>query len=52
MAKGPGGYVREKERIDLVILDLIMPIMGGKDCLKKILTIDPQAKSHCQRLLG
>ena len=37
-------YGKEKERIALVILDLIMPIMGGKDCLKKILAIDPHAK--------
>jgi PAS domain S-box-containing protein len=37
-------YGREKEHIALVILDLIMPTMGGKDCLKKILKIDPQAR--------
>ena len=28
----------------MVILDLIMPTMGGKDWLKKILKIDPQAR--------
>ncbi len=37
-------YEKEKGHIDLVILDLIMPTMGGKDCLNKILEIDPQAK--------
>ncbi len=37
-------YRKEKERIDLVILDLIMPGMGGKRCLEKLLKIDPQAK--------
>ena len=37
-------YIREKEHIALVILDLIMPSMGGKDCLKKILDIDPRAR--------
>lgn len=37
-------YGREKEHITLVILDLIMPAMGGKDCLKKLLEIDPEAK--------
>ncbi len=37
-------YGREKENIGLIILDLIMPIMGGKDCLRKITEIDPQAK--------
>jgi two-component system, cell cycle sensor histidine kinase and response regulator CckA len=37
-------YRRENERIALVILDLIMPTMGGKDCLKKVLEIDPDAR--------
>jgi PAS domain S-box-containing protein len=37
-------YQREKDRIHLVILDLIMPNMGGKDCLKRILDINPQAR--------
>lgn len=37
-------YSREKGRISLVILDLIMPTLGGKECLKKILAINPQAK--------
>ncbi|AFM25918.1 PAS domain S-box protein [Desulfomonile tiedjei] len=37
-------YTREKDDITLVILDLIMPILGGKDCLKRILQINPQAR--------
>jgi DNA-binding NarL/FixJ family response regulator len=37
-------YRREKERIDLVIMDLIMPGMGGKKCLEEILRLDPQAR--------
>ena len=37
-------YRRGDERIDLVILDLIMPGMGGKKCLEKILEINPKAK--------
>lgn len=37
-------YGREKERIALVILDLIMPTMGGKDCLQKMLQLDPKAR--------
>jgi two-component system, cell cycle sensor histidine kinase and response regulator CckA len=37
-------YDREREKISIVLLDLIMPTMGGKDCLRKILEIDPQAK--------
>ncbi|MBI4799034.1 MAG: response regulator [Desulfarculus sp.] len=30
--------------IDLVIMDLSMPGMGGRNCLKKILALNPQAK--------
>jgi PAS domain S-box-containing protein len=37
-------YRKEAERIDLVILDLIMPGMGGSKCLEKLLKINPQAK--------
>jgi PAS domain S-box-containing protein len=37
-------YRREKKRIDLVILDLIMPGMGGKRTLEELLKIDPKAK--------
>ena len=28
----------------MIILDLIMPEMAGKECLEEILRIDPQAK--------
>jgi len=34
-------YREKKEVISLVILDLIMPGMGGKKCLKEILSISP-----------
>jgi len=37
-------YSKEKGRFDLVILDLIMPKMGGKDCLKELLKIDPRTR--------
>jgi CheY-like chemotaxis protein len=37
-------YRQEQSRIDLVILDLIMPGMGGSRCLRKLLEIDPQAQ--------
>ncbi len=33
-----------KGLIDLVILDVIMPGMGGRQCLQKILDMDPAAK--------
>jgi CheY-like chemotaxis protein len=37
-------FEQQRDRIDLVILDLIMPGMGGRRCLKKILEIDPRAR--------
>jgi PAS domain S-box-containing protein len=37
-------YEKEKEQIDLVILDLVIPGMGGKKCYEEILKINPQAK--------
>lgn len=37
-------FAKEKKRIDLIILDLIMPEMGGRECLLEILKIDPSAK--------
>jgi two-component system, cell cycle sensor histidine kinase and response regulator CckA len=37
-------YGKEDERVELVILDLIMPGMGGRKCLEQILKINPRAK--------
>ncbi len=37
-------FVREGPHIDLVILDLIMPEMGGIDCLREIKRIAPSTK--------
>ena len=37
-------FQQEKERIDLVVLDLIMPGMGGRRCLEELLKIDSHAK--------
>ncbi len=37
-------YSAHKEDIALVILDLIMPGMGGKKCLDELLRIDPTVK--------
>ncbi len=37
-------YNQKKDEISLVILDLIMPEMDGKQCLHEILKIDPDAK--------
>jgi CheY-like chemotaxis protein len=37
-------YREKKDGISLVILDLIMPGMGGKKCLEELLGINPRAK--------
>ena len=37
-------YEKEKERIHLVILDLMMPGMGGRRCLEELLTLQPDVK--------
>jgi len=37
-------YQEKKDEIDLVILDLIMPVMGGKKCLEWLLQINPEVK--------
>jgi two-component system cell cycle sensor histidine kinase/response regulator CckA len=37
-------FQKEKDDIDLVIVDLIMPEMGGKECIEGLLKIDPDVK--------
>ncbi|MEN6621064.1 MAG: response regulator transcription factor, partial [Smithella sp.] len=37
-------YQAQKEKIQLVILDLIMPGKGGKKCLNDLIAINPDAK--------
>ncbi|MGD8502736.1 MAG: response regulator, partial [Syntrophobacterales bacterium] len=37
-------YRQAQERIALVILDLIMPGMGGRKCLEELLRLNPQVK--------
>ncbi|HQL01352.1 MAG TPA: response regulator [Smithellaceae bacterium] len=37
-------YLEQKDRIDLVILDLIMPGGGGKKCLLDLKTVNPEVK--------
>jgi CheY-like chemotaxis protein len=37
-------YQEEHEKIALVILDLIMPGMGGKRCLVELLKVNPEAR--------
>lgn len=37
-------YEENSEKIDLVILDLIMPGMGGKKCLQRLVKFNPSVK--------
>jgi len=37
-------YGREWPKIDVVILDLIMPEMGGEECLRNLKRINPEAR--------
>lgn len=37
-------YRKENQRVNLVILDLIMPGMGGTSCLQELIKINPLAK--------
>ncbi|MGV8081064.1 MAG: PAS domain S-box protein [Syntrophales bacterium] len=37
-------FRREMDRIDLVLLDMIMPGMGGAKCMEEILRLKPDAK--------
>lgn len=37
-------YAALRDEIDIVILDLIMPGMGGKRCLEELLRIDPHVR--------
>jgi signal transduction histidine kinase len=37
-------YRKEKEKISLIILDWIMPGIGGHQCLRELLEIDPKAR--------
>jgi DNA-binding NarL/FixJ family response regulator len=37
-------YAREQYEIAVVVLDLIMPQMGGEKCLEELVKIDPYVK--------
>lgn len=37
-------YSQNKEEINLIILDIIMPGMGGRHCLEKLLKMNPRLK--------
>jgi len=37
-------FRERKEEIDLVLLDLTMPVMGGRDCFRQMREIEPRVK--------
>jgi DNA-binding response OmpR family regulator len=37
-------FRQDPKKIDLILLDLAMPGMGGSRCLQEIITLDPRAK--------
>jgi CheY-like chemotaxis protein len=37
-------YRKKRDRVDLVILDLIMPGMSGRQCLEELLKLNPRVK--------
>lgn len=37
-------YRQQGSRIDLIVLDVIMPGMGGRECLRQLLALDPEVK--------
>lgn len=42
--KGLNMYTQQQERIDLVLLDMIMPEMNGTDCFLALRKVNPQVK--------
>ena len=47
-------YFNEQKRIDLVLLDLIMPGMNSRECLEELLKVNPKLKivMTCSGILG
>ena len=43
-AEGVETFRREHGRIDVVLLDMVMPRMSGRECFREIKAIDPEAR--------
>ncbi len=37
-------YRRQSTAVSLVVLDMIMPVMGGRECLERLRAIDPEVR--------
>lgn len=37
-------YEKSQEKFDLILLDMIMPVMNGKDCFRKLKELNPEVK--------
>ncbi len=37
-------YKKRKKKISLVVLDLLMPVMSGEDCVNELIKINPEVK--------
>jgi|GEM_PF-5239523 len=42
--EGVQKYAAEPDSFDLVLLDMVMPVMNGKDCFVELLAINPQVR--------
>ena len=43
-AEGVAIFAAEHDRLDAVILDMAMPVMGGAECYRRLREIDPEAR--------
>ena len=42
--EGVAAYEKGREEIDLVLLDMVMPQMDGKECMERLRRIDPRVR--------
>jgi len=42
--KGVEYYQEHTQKIDLILLDMVMPVMDGNECFRLLKEINPQAK--------
>jgi CheY-like chemotaxis protein len=42
--EGADIFAKEHDKIDLVMLDMVMPVMNGRECFRELKRIDPAVK--------